>query len=111
MTRSRSSSSKRERRSFTAEFKQEALRLLEERRAVGVSLAQVGRELGVRPDLLRRWARAMAAQADGKVLGQRAPASESEASELRRLRRENEVLRQERDFLKKASVYFAKESR
>jgi transposase len=81
---------------------------MEERLAVGVSLAQVAREVGVRPDLLRRWGHAASAQ---RGANNRAATSESEVSELRRLRREIEVLRQERDFLKKASVYFAKESR
>ena len=46
-----------EARAFSAEFKLEAVRVLGERRVVGASLAQVGRELGVRPDLLRTWAR------------------------------------------------------
>jgi len=45
------------RRAFSTEFKLEAVRLLGERRVLGVSLAQVGRELGVPPDLLRKWVR------------------------------------------------------
>ena len=51
-----SSKGRRERRTFSAEFKLEAVRLVRERRAAGVSLAQVGRELGVRADMLRAWA-------------------------------------------------------
>ena len=47
----------RERRAFSAEFKAEAVRLVVERRAVGVTLAEVGRELDVRPDQLRAWTR------------------------------------------------------
>jgi transposase-like protein len=45
------------RRVFSAEFKLEAVRRMEERRAGGVNLTQIGRELGVRPDQLRKWRR------------------------------------------------------
>ena len=45
------------RRAFSAEFKIEALRRMAERRAAGVSLKQIGRELDVRDDLLRKWQR------------------------------------------------------
>jgi transposase-like protein len=48
---------RRERRVFRAEFKAEAVRLMAERRAAGASVAQIGRELAVRPDLLRVWAK------------------------------------------------------
>ncbi len=48
---------RRERRGFTTEFKAEAVRMLAERRAVGATATQVGRELDVRPDQLRAWAR------------------------------------------------------
>lgn len=48
---------RRERRDFSAEFKAEAVRLVAERRADGVTLAQVGRELEVKPDQLRVWAK------------------------------------------------------
>ena len=106
--RSESTATTRTRRSFTGEFKQEAVRLLLERRAVGVSDAQVGRELDVGPDQLRAWARECAAPSRGPGA---ARAGETPEQELRRLRRENAVLRQERDFAKKAAVYFAKESR
>ena len=98
---------KRVRHDYTAEFKKEAVRLMNERRSAGVTLIQISREMDVPRDLLRNWAR---------KLGQwDAPgAKETERSleqELKRLRRENEVLRQERDFLKKATAFFAKESR
>lgn len=91
-----SSNSKRERRSFSPEFKREAVRLMLERRRSGVSLAQIGRELDVRPDQLRVWAEQLGeergAESDEGV--------SSEAAEIRRLRRELETVRQERDFLK-----------
>ncbi len=101
------------RRQFSREFKLEAVRLMRERSAGGVSLAQVGRELGVRPDMLRKWKRQVeersgAAPADvfpgNGRLG-------SQDDELRRLKRELEVVKQERDFLKRAAAFFAKESR
>jgi len=97
----------RERRAFSAEFKAEAVRLVAERRAAGATLAQVGRELDVRPDQLRAWARQQRHQgAAGSGLS-----GESLEQEVRRLRREVAVLRQEQAFAKKVAVYFAKESR
>jgi len=98
---------RRERRAFSDEFKAEAVRLVAERRALGVSLSQIGRELDVRPDQLRAWARRQA-----RDTGTTGPtAGESVEQELRRLRREVAVLRQEQAFAKKVAVYVAKESR
>jgi transposase len=98
---------RRERRVFSAEFKAEAVRLMADRRAAGASVAQIGRELAVRPDLLRVWAkeRPAAVQSGGAVPG------ETLEQENRRLRRELATLQQEQAFLKKAAAYFAKESR
>lgn len=97
-------------REFTPEFKLEAVRLVS---AGDKPLAQVARELGILPNLLRNWRR----QIEGRA-GQSAtdvfPGNgrlPSQDEELRRLRRENETLRQERDFLKKTVRYFARESR
>ena len=100
-------SGRRERRTFTAEFKAEAVRLMAERRAEGATLAQVGRELDVRPDQLREWARQGAADRDrdGAMPG------ETLEQENRRLRRELAGARQEQAFAKKVAAYFAKESR
>ena len=97
----------RERRAFSAEFKAEAVRLVAERRAAGVPLTQIGRELDVRPDQLRAWMRA-AQRETGAGAGM---PGESVEQEVRRLRRENAVLRQEQAFAKKVAVYFARESR
>ena len=111
MTRARSKgseSARRERRAFSVEFKQEAVRLMHERRAAGGSVTQLSRELDVSPHLLREWARQLAPPAG---TGPRQGTVESPEQELRRLRRENAVLRQEREFAKKVAVYFAKESR
>ena len=98
---------RRERRAFTAEFKAEAVRLMAERRAAGGTLTQLGRELDVKPDLLRAWARQ---QRDEHGTGA-APSGETLEQENRRLRREVVTLRQEQAFAKKVAVYFAKESR
>lgn len=104
---------RRARRTFSAEFKQEAVRLLAERRATGVSLEQIARELDVGPDLLRTWAQQQAVEIRSRAptRGGGIGAEESEGEELRRLRREVAVLRQEREFLKKATAFFAQESR
>jgi len=97
----------RKRRAFSDEFKQQAVRRVRERTAIGVALTQIGRELGVRPELLRRWARGAVARDDGAGAGEEVVT----LAEVRRLRREVETLRQERDFAKKAAAYFAKELR
>jgi transposase len=106
MTKSSARRGKRARRAFSAEFKVEAVRLMGERRAQGVSLTQVGRELDVRPNLLRRWARRLAQRpgAEGRDVFPGNGRQPSAEEELRRLQRENATLRQERDFLKNSRV-------
>ena len=103
----------RERRVFTAEFKLEAVRRAEERRAAGVPLTQVARELDLTADLLRSWRRQAAARGGAPPAdvfpGNGRLASDDE--EVRRLKRENARLSQENAFLKSAAVYFARESR
>jgi transposase len=94
------------RRVFSLEFKSEAVRRLGERRLQGVTLAQVGRELSVRPEMLHRWER----QYGGKSRADVIETADLE-QEVQRLRRENDVLRQENAFAKKAAAYFAKELR
>lgn len=95
----------RSRRRFTREYKHEAVRLVTER---GVSIAQAARDLGVHPNSLKKWLHEYRADPQhafpGK--GQQKP----EAAELTALRREVATLRMERDILKKAAAYFAKES-
>ena len=98
---------RRERREFSAEFKADAVRLVAERRAMGVTLAQVGQDLDIRPDQLRVWARE---QRGARAAGATLPA-ETVEQENRRLRREVATLRQEQAFAKTVAVYFAKESR
>ena len=93
----------KQRRSFSPEFRQEAVRLaLQSDRP----LSEVARELKLRPDQLRHWKQQLT-----RAAGAPPPSGETPEQELRRLRREVEVLRQERDFLKKAAAFFAKESR
>jgi len=105
--------SKRERRVFTAAFKMEAVRRMQEQRALKIPVTEIARDLDVRPDMLRAWARQVrtrAGQAPTDVFpGEgRLPSAEED---LRQLRRELEVSRHETAFLKKAAAYFAKESR
>lgn len=88
-----------ERRKFSREFKLQAVqRVVEEDR----SIAEVARELGVSATLLGKWKLAYLTQDTPGPLPK-----ESADQEVRRLRRENERLRQERDFLKKAVGFFA----
>jgi len=98
-------------RTFTAEFKQHAVQLMRERRQEGASLAAIGRALGVRPTLLSEWAQRLDGRGTGRVEAPGvAPPGETLEAEVRRLRREVTVLRQERDFAKKAAAFFARES-
>ena len=98
------------RRVFTAEFKHEAVRLLETRRASGGSVTGVARELGVRPGQLREWAQ-QAARATSAPVTAVSASGETLEQEVRRLRREVATLKQEAEFAKKAAAFFARESR
>jgi len=95
------------RRQFSAEYKQEAVRLVDE----GRSILDVARSLGIRTDMLRKWRQQFTTAAHPQDAFPGHGKLTSQDEEIRRLRRENEVLRQERDFVKKAAVFFAKESR
>ena len=92
--------SKRERRTFTEDFKQEAVRLTE---TSGRTNAQVAEDLGLGLSTLTRWKRRYR---EADLL---AGPHEDTAKELVRLRKENELLRQEREILKRAATFFAKE--
>ncbi len=94
-----------ERRKFTREFKLEAVKLITER---GVTLAQAARELGVHGTVLRCWVKDGAADPQQAFPGQ--GQMEPEQLEIAHLRREVLKLKAERDILKKAAAYFAKES-
>jgi transposase len=94
-----------QRRRFTREFKVEAGRLVWERR---VSVAQAARDLDVRENVLRKWAKEFGCDAVQAIPGdgQKKP----EQLEIERLRREVNKLKAERDILKKAAAFFAKEA-
>jgi transposase len=92
------------RRTYTLEFKQEAVLLVTKQ---GLSLSEAARRLGIHPNLLRTWKTSL--EKNGPPTSPRQPtALEAENS---RLRAENERLRMEREILKKATAFFAKESR
>ena len=93
------------RRQFGREFKLEAVKLVKER---GVSVAQAARDLDVHENVLRNWVREAALDPQQAFSGQ--GVMKPEQAELERLRRESAKLRMERDLLKKAAAYFAKES-
>ena len=90
------------RRSFTPEFKAHTVELV---RTSGKSVGEVCRDLDLTETAVRRWL----AQADVDA-GRRDGLTTAEREELARLRRENRVLRDERDILKKAAAFFAKET-
>ena len=92
--------SKRERRDFTEEFRKETVRLLE---TSGRTIAQVAEDLGLGLSTVTRWKRQ---HREADLL---AGPHEDTAKELARLRKENQVLRQEHEILKRAATLFAKE--
>jgi transposase len=97
------SKGKRPRRAFTPEFKAEVVELC---RRGDRSIGQVSRDLDLTETAVRAWVR----QADVDA-GRRNGLTTEERAELARLRRENRILREERDILKRATAFFAKETR
>ncbi len=96
----------KKRRKYTKEFKLEAVRLALESEH---SLAEVARDLGLAPALLHRWKQQLDVRDPATAFpGHGTPAGPED--ETRQLRRELEQVKQERDFLKKAAVFFARES-
>lgn len=88
---------------YPPEFRAEAVRLA---RTSGKPQAQIARDLGVTVETLRLW-RKQAELDEGK---RHDGLTSEEQEELRRLRRENRILREEREILKKAAAFFAKET-
>ena len=94
----------RSRRSYTREFKVEAVRLAHESEK---SVAQIARELGIHPTLLGRWVKQLEGDPEQSFPGKGHLKDRDE--EVRRLRRELERVTLERDILKKAVAIFSKE--
>src|SRR5437879_1095571 len=94
---------RRPRRSFSKEFKAEVVQLV---RTSGKAIAAIAREMDLGETAVREWVR----QADVDA-GRREGLTTTEREELAALRKENRVLREERDILKRATVFFAKEIR
>ena len=93
---------KRSRRKYSEEFKREAVALVTEQ---DYKLAEAARSVGVNGNLLSKWRDRFAEEATGTRL------TGDEREELKELRKENRLLKMEKEILKKASQYFAKEMR
>jgi transposase len=97
---------KRQRRKFTSQFKAETVRLI---RAGNKPISQVARDLDLSESAVRAWVKQADIDAGRSPSGGELTTTERE--ELLRLRRENRQLEMEREILKKAAAFFAKESR
>lgn len=94
-----------QRRRFSREFKLEAVKLIRER---GVSAAQAARDLDVHENVLRKWVKEFGSDPVQAFPGH--GQMKPEQQEIERLRREVNKLKAERDILKKAAAFFAKEA-
>jgi transposase len=95
----------RKRRSFTKEFKAEVVQLC---RAGERTTSQVSKDLDLTETAVREWVRQAGIDAGA---GEKGELTSAEKQELTQLRRDNRVLREEREILKKAAAFFAKESK
>ena len=93
-------SQKRTYKQYPKEFKEEAVALVREQ---GYSVPEAAKSLGIAPNMLYKWKEKIEAELEGKTL------IEDERAELMRLRKEVKELRMEKEILKKASAFFAKE--
>ena len=93
---------KRHRRKFTDEFKAETVKLI---KTSGRGVGSVARELNIGETAVRRWVQQADASSSADSL------NPDERTELQRLRKENQELRMEKEILRKATAFFAKESR
>jgi transposase len=96
---------KQKRRVYTAEFRQEALRLLS---SSGKGIREIERELGITPGLLYKWQARYVESKENESSNGQVSIKELEA-EIRRLKRENGILQEEREILKKAVRLFSQE--
>jgi transposase len=92
------------RKQYTDEFRRDAVRMMRSRGTRTV--AEVAEDLGIKPNLLHRWA----SKLDQDAVAKRNVEGETLEQEVRRLRKEVEQLRVEKAILKKAAAFFAKES-
>ncbi len=92
-------------RTFTREFKLEAVRLME---TSDRPATEIARELGIPRNRLYKWKEQLARKGDQAFTGPGRPKND-ELSELARLKRENEQLKEENEILKKAAAYFARD--
>ena len=93
----------KEQRTFTREFKQEGVQLV---RSSNKSQAQIARDLGIADSTLHHWCKPLSEHGEQAFPGSGHQTAQEE--EIRHLKRENEVLRQERDILKKAIGIFSR---
>lgn len=93
---------KRKRRKFSNEFKEEAIKLISEQ---GYTIAEAARNLGIHATQLSRWKKEIEEPSIVDGFGNMTAMQ----AELKRLRKENKQLKMEREILKKAAVFFAKE--
>ena len=96
---------KQKRRKYTEEYKQEAVNLVIEQ---GYRISEAARNLGINDNLLRRWVKERTGDNETSAASNKLTA---EQEEIRRLTKEVERLKMEREILKKATAFFAKESR
>ena len=92
------------RRKYSDEFKHEAVALANQ---PGMTLKQLGEDLGVRPNMLSRWRRELETNGAKAFPGQ----GHARDEELARLKRELAMVKKERDFLREAAAYFAKDTK
>jgi transposase len=92
------------RRKFSKEFKEETVKLANQS---GVTLKQLGAELGLSPNMISRWRRELSQSGTVAFKGK----GHARDEEMARLKRELARVKKERDFLKDAAVFFAKESK
>lgn len=94
------SKEKRKRRQYTEDFKRDAVALVTEQ---GYKISEAARRLGINDNMLRRWKNELSDAGDEPAL------SDDEKQELKQLRKRVRELEMEKEILKKASAYFAKE--
>ena len=92
------------RRKYSAEFKRETVALANQ---AGVTKTQIGQELGINPNLIARWARVLSDSGFKAFLGKGKASDE----EMAALKRELGRVKKERDFLREAATFFARESK